>query len=150
MDTIVHIAADTPDPEPVDAEGLGAWLAGKAKKLGSEILEKALMAVYVVVDPKTPNGARTVMIAALAYLVLPADAVPDFIPVAGFADDLAALAAAFAAIADNVRVRHLREARKQMNDWGIDVDPVRSGWSDDARLSEYDEDDTDERGQQAA
>lgn len=145
MSNIVNI---TSDDEPFDPEGFGAWLARKAKKLGSEILEKALMAVYVVVDPKTPSGARVIMIAALAYLVLPADAIPDFIPVAGFADDLAALVAAFAAIADNIRVRHLREAREQMNEWGIVIDLVPAEWRDDARLSEYD--DADECGQQAA
>ena len=35
---------------------------------------------------------------ALAYFVLPVDAVPDAIPVAGFTDDLGALAAALGTV----------------------------------------------------
>jgi uncharacterized membrane protein YkvA (DUF1232 family) len=127
---------DEPDTESFDAESFWAWLGRMAKKVGSEILEKALMALFVVLDPKTPTGARVILIAALAYLVLPVDAIPDFIPAAGFTDDLAALVAAIAAIADNIRVRHLRAAREQMNEWGIVIDLVPTEWDDDSRVSD--------------
>jgi uncharacterized membrane protein YkvA (DUF1232 family) len=40
-----------------------------------------------------------VCIAALGYLILPTDAVADFIPVLGHGDDLAMLTAALSAIA---------------------------------------------------
>jgi uncharacterized membrane protein YkvA (DUF1232 family) len=48
-----------------------------------------------------------VIYGALAYFVLPTDAIPDVIPVVGFSDDLGALAAAMGTVAlyvdDNVK-----------------------------------------------
>jgi len=38
-------------------------------------------------DPTLPRGVRVRTVLLTAYLVLPIDLVPDFIPVAGYADD---------------------------------------------------------------
>lgn len=38
-------------------------------------------------DPQTPTGTRWMLGGLLAYLLLPIDLVPDFIPVLGYADD---------------------------------------------------------------
>lgn len=136
------VACFTPD-EPFDPSSSGeetfwAWLAKMAKKIGSELLEKALLAFFVFIDPRTPRSARLILGGALAYLLLPLDAIPDFLPGAGFVDDLAAVGAAISAIVDNVRVRHLRRARAQMNEWGIVIDLVPKHWDDDARLHDID------------
>ncbi len=50
-------------------------------------------------DPATPLWVKGVCVAALGYLILPTDAVTDFIPGLGYSEDLAVLAAAIAAIA---------------------------------------------------
>ena len=47
----------------------------------------------MILDPSTPPQARVSLIAALTYLIMPIDLMPDFIPVAGFSDDLVALTA---------------------------------------------------------
>src|SRR5918994_5115219 len=39
-------------------------------------------------DQALPRGVRYLMVALLAYLALPIDLVPDFIPVIGYADDV--------------------------------------------------------------
>lgn len=126
------------DAKSFDSESFGAWLARMAKRVGNELVEKALLVYYVLIDPKTPNGARLILAGALAYLVLPVDAIPDFLPIGGFVDDMAALVAAIAAISDNIRVRHLRGAREQMNAWGIVIDLVPDEWDDDERLGDMD------------
>lgn len=54
-------------------------------------------------DPATPVWVKGVSVAALAYLILPTDAVSDFIPVLGHGDDLAMLTAALTAIASRWR-----------------------------------------------
>jgi uncharacterized membrane protein YkvA (DUF1232 family) len=38
-------------------------------------------------DPDTPRGVRIRLAVLLAYLALPLDLIPDFVPVLGYADD---------------------------------------------------------------
>lgn len=51
---------------------------------------KRELAVYrlVLADPRTPLPAKLVLGAAVGYLLLPFDLIPDFIPVIGQLDDL--------------------------------------------------------------
>ena len=44
-------------------------------------------------SPTTPLSAKIKIAGALGYLILPLDLMPDFIPIAGYTDDLAALIA---------------------------------------------------------
>ena len=45
----------------------------------------------LVADPTVPRATRWWLIGLLAYLLLPFDLIPDFIPVLGFADDAIAI-----------------------------------------------------------
>ena len=45
----------------------------------------------IVRDPRTPVGLKGLLLAALAYVVLPVDLIPDAIPILGQADDLTVL-----------------------------------------------------------
>jgi len=76
---------------------------------GYGLVERALWLYYAARSPRTPAWAKSVIYGALAYFVLPADAIPDLIPVAGFTDDFGALAAALVSVApyidDDVRAR---------------------------------------------
>ena len=45
-------------------------------------------------DPETPFAAKCVLPAVLAYLAMPLDLIPDFIPVLGQLDDLLLIALA--------------------------------------------------------
>jgi uncharacterized membrane protein YkvA (DUF1232 family) len=69
-------------------------------------------AYYCATDPATPLRARAIMLAALAYFVLPIDVVPDALAVIGFTDDAAVLAAAIAVAGTHIRPEH-REAAKR-------------------------------------
>ena len=88
-----------------------------ALKTGKDVIEKALWLYYAAQQPGTPAWARTVIYGALAYFVLPVDAVPDAIPVAGFTDDLGALAAALGAVAMYVTEDVKRMAAERMREW---------------------------------
>ena len=46
-----------------------------------------------MLDPQTPAPAKLTVLAALTYLLVPLDLIPDFIPAAGFSDDLVAVTA---------------------------------------------------------
>lgn len=46
-----------------------------------------------LLDPNVAWYRKSVVVAALVYFVTPVDAIPDFVPVAGFLDDLGVIAA---------------------------------------------------------
>jgi uncharacterized membrane protein YkvA (DUF1232 family) len=55
---------------------------------------------------------------ALAYFVLPADAVPDFLPALGFTDDAAIFAATLQLVSAYIRPEHREAARRALGDLG--------------------------------
>ena len=62
-------------------------------KAGRSLAQPTFEAFEMMIDPSIPSQARLSMLAALTYLVMPLDLMPDVIPVAGFSDDLVALTA---------------------------------------------------------
>lgn len=84
---------------------------------GAEVIEKALTLYYAAQAPGTPIWAKTVIYAALGYFILTVDAIPDFTPVIGFADDLGVLVSAIATVAAYVRPELREKAQSKMKDW---------------------------------
>ena len=84
----------------------GFW--SKAKKYASKVpfARQALAMYYCAIDSKTPTRAKVTAIGALAYWILPIDVIPDFIPVAGFADDTTAIFIAYKAIKAHITQEH--------------------------------------------
>jgi len=78
--------------------------------------EDAVAAYYCALDRETPTHVRAALFGALAYFVLPFDAVPDFLPLVGFADDASVLAAAIAAVRLHMTDRHRDAARRTLAD----------------------------------
>tara|TARA_Y100001978_G_C23539541_1_gene359058 strand:- start:274 stop:696 length:423 start_codon:yes stop_codon:yes gene_type:complete len=62
-------------------------------KAGRTIAKPALEVLEMALDPLTPTQARISLMAALAYLIMPFDLFPDFMPLLGFSDDFVALTA---------------------------------------------------------
>nr|WP_244444246.1 YkvA family protein [Lutibaculum baratangense] len=73
-------------------------------------------AYYCVMDPETPMRVRAILLGALAYFIMPFDAVPDFLAVVGFADDGAVLMAALSAVAAHIKPVHRRAAAEALSD----------------------------------
>jgi uncharacterized membrane protein YkvA (DUF1232 family) len=74
-------------------------LARAAKVAGREVVEKALWLYFAAQRPETPRWAKATVYGALAYFVVPLDAIPDVVPMAGYTDDLGVLAVAVVTIA---------------------------------------------------
>lgn len=70
----------------------------------------ALSVWWCARDPQTPTAAKGLMMAALAYFVLPTDAIPDIFAGVGFTDDAAVFAALLALVGKNLKPRHRAEA----------------------------------------
>ena len=81
--------------------------------------EDAVAAWFCTRDPATPFKVRATLIGALAYFVLPFDAVPDFIVGLGFTDDAAVLLAALKIVSSSISEAHRARARRWLQ--SIDV-----------------------------
>jgi uncharacterized membrane protein YkvA (DUF1232 family) len=73
--------------------------------------EDLLAAYYCAFDRATPVKVKATLVGALAYFVLPFDAVPDMLPLVGFTDDAAVLLAALRMVAGHMRAEHRDTAR---------------------------------------
>jgi uncharacterized membrane protein YkvA (DUF1232 family) len=75
-------------------------------------MEDAIAAYYCAADTATPLRVKAVLTAAIAYFVLPFDAVPDILAGLGFTDDASVLAAALAMVGSHITREH-RDAAKR-------------------------------------
>ena len=76
--------------------------------------EDLIAAHYCAFDRQTPLKVKAVLIGALAYFVLPADVIPDYLPVIGYTDDAAVLAAAIKLVASHITPEHREAARRTL------------------------------------
>ena len=61
------------------------------KKMGGKLLYNVYVLYYVLKSRDVPIKVKAEILGALGYVIMPLDLIPDFIPVAGFSDDLAAI-----------------------------------------------------------
>ena len=88
----------------------------------------------IVRDPRTPIGLKGMLVAALAYVALPIDLIPDAIPILGQADDLTVLLLVLDAFIQNappeVRAEHTARAKNGTADLDRDLAHVRLAMGD--------------------
>lgn len=77
--------------------------------------EDAASAYFCAVDPQTPSKVKAILLAALAYFVMPFDVIPDFVAGLGFTDDAAVLAMAISLVAGQIKDSHRRRARAALH-----------------------------------
>jgi len=80
-------------------------------------------------DPRTPIGLKGMLAAALAYVVLPVDLIPDVIPILVQADDLTVLLLVLDLFIQNapdeVRAEHTARAKDGTADLDRDLERLR-------------------------
>ncbi|QEL24605.1 DUF1232 domain-containing protein [Bosea sp. F3-2] len=99
-----------------DEAKFGADFTARLKRVAKRIPFAAdlLAAWFCARDPATPRRVRLTLLAALGYFLLPVDAIPDIMPLIGFTDDAAVIAAAIAAVAGSITPEHRERARKAL------------------------------------
>lgn len=57
------------------------------------VIEVAFGLYFALQSERTPDAVKLSIMAALAYFIVPVDAIPDFIPAIGYSDDLTVMLA---------------------------------------------------------
>ena len=119
-----YVGSDEPHNEEVVRERFAA----KAKRYLRQLpLAHETAAMYfALLDARTPIWVKATVAAALAYFILPFDAIPDLLPIVGFSDDAGVLAAALSAVSAHITDDHRARARGWMAG-AIDVTPAAEG-----------------------
>lgn len=102
--------------------GLMNKLTAVAKKAGIKAVYAVLLLYYALQSPQTSTKDKSIIYGALGYFILPLDLVPDFIPLAGFGDDLGALVWALSRVLANITDEVREKARLKLRDWFGDYD----------------------------
>ncbi|SMF84293.1 Uncharacterized membrane protein YkvA, DUF1232 family [Azospirillum oryzae] len=109
-------ALAVPDPDRVERDERLVrrrfWQKLRANLHRIPFLEDLLAAYFCATDPATPYRAKAILLGALAYFVLPVDALPDWLLIAGFTDDAAVLAAAVQTVRANLTPAHWGRAKE--------------------------------------
>ena len=105
------------DPKPVDVTVDEGLLRNLLKRSGRLLVRPALEALEMVLEPATPHQARVTVLAALTYLVVPIDLIPDLLPVAGFSDDLVALTALLGLCRNHITPEIKQRAQRRLDRW---------------------------------
>ena len=103
--------------------GLMNKLSTMARKAGIKAVYAVLLLYYALQSPNTSTKDKSIIYGALGYFILPLDLVPDFIPLAGFGDDLGALIWALSRVLANITDEVRQQARLKLRDWFGDYDP---------------------------
>lgn len=89
----------------------GFWTTARRAARYIPFMEDVAAGYFAATDRNTPMRVRGTLLAALAYFVMPADLIPDFLIGFGFTDDLAVLTAAMTAIRGHIKPEHREAAR---------------------------------------
>ena len=88
-----------------------------ARKAGIKVTYAALLLYYVLKSPETSGKDRAKIIGALGYFILPIDLIPDFIPIAGYTDDLAALVWGVYCVIKSITPDVKAQAALKLHEW---------------------------------
>ena len=106
------------EAEVIDSSVIDEGVLKKVlRQAGRTLAKPALEAFEMMMDISTPSQVKVSMLAALTYLLMPVDLMPDFIPVAGFSDDLVALTAAISLWRNHMTPQIKNRARLKLDKW---------------------------------
>ena len=116
-EAVAKTAADGEDQKGRYTEA-GFWdkVRDQAKSAGKEVIEAALKLYFALQDPDTPASAKLIIAGALAYFIVPTDAVLDLLP-GGYVDDLGALVGALWTVAEHIKDEHSEKAKAKLAQW---------------------------------
>jgi uncharacterized membrane protein YkvA (DUF1232 family) len=88
-----------------------------AKNAGSSVVYAVLLLYFTLQKPEVPVKAKTIIIGALGYFILPLDLIPDLAVGVGYTDDLGALGVALFQVAMYIDEVIRNKAKEKLKEW---------------------------------
>ncbi len=103
--------------DPRSGAKLGPDFWSKLRRFAGQVpfVEDLVAGYYCALDPATPMRVRGMLLAAIAYFILPFDFIPDFIAGLGFADDAALVTAVLALVSAHITPTHRAAAARALD-----------------------------------
>jgi uncharacterized membrane protein YkvA (DUF1232 family) len=89
----------------------------KLKRFAGQVpfVEDIVAGYFCALDPSTPMRVRGMLLAAIAYFILPLDLIPDIVAGLGFADDAALFTAVLALVSAHITPTHRAAAARALD-----------------------------------
>lgn len=94
----------------------GFWSTLKRGARHIPFVDELVAAYFCALDKRTPTRVRAMLIGALAYFVLPLDAVPDMLLGLGFTDDVTVLLSVLGLVRAHITDEHRAAARRALDE----------------------------------
>ncbi len=94
-----------------------------AKRAGAKLVYAALILYYTLQSDKISVANKAMIIGALGYMISPLDVVPDAIPIAGLADDMAVLLYVLKKVWTDIDPEIQAKAKERLSKW-FDEDEI--------------------------
>ncbi len=114
-----------PEPEKYTERGFWDKLSNQATTAGRAVVKKSLELYYTAKQEGTPITVKTAIYSALAYFIIPIDAVPDMTPLVGYGDDAGVLATALGLARAYMTAETANLAKDKLSEWFGSKGPVR-------------------------
>lgn len=106
------------DVEVIDSSVVDEQLLLRLLRRGGRALTRpAFECLELLLDADTPPQVRLTVLAALTYLLIPMDLLPDLLPAVGFSDDLVALTTLLGACWRHRTPEIRQRAQRRLDHW---------------------------------
>ena len=92
-------------------------LTSVARWAGAKVVYAVLLLYYVLRNPNVSMADKSKIYGALGYFILPTDLILDFIPLAGYSDDMAAIMWAIHTVRRNITPEIKSQAKAKLSEW---------------------------------
>ena len=92
-------------------------LTSVARWAGAKVVYAVLLLYYVLRNPNVSMADKSKIYGALGYFILPTDIILDFIPLAGYSDDMAAIMWAIHTVRRNITPEIKSQAKGKLGEW---------------------------------
>lgn len=99
-------------------------VAKVARTAGLIVIYPAMILYYLFKEKTVPLASKSVIAAALAYFIMPADSIPDITPIIGYSDDLAILLVSLSHLMKYVSPELLQKVKDHLATWFGDVEEL--------------------------